>query len=180
MINTLSQYIRRQAAKLPSLTMIKDTLDDPKAQIGLILAERMINIPAQVVAPMYKMLLEEMTWAIEEKEPYTFTHYLILSRTYEEVASVLDEETRPKKKTKGAGSADKKETFYFHPEDEVSHRSAMAHGGYSYEKESADGTSDSKRAFQELGIKPQGHMILLEASKFEATVEALEEYLTSA
>jgi len=31
------------------------------------------------------MLLEEIAWAQEEKEPYTFSHYLILSKTYIEV-----------------------------------------------------------------------------------------------
>lgn len=124
---------------------------------------------------MYKMLLEEISWAIEEKEPYNFTHYLIFSKTYREVASALDEEDTPKaKKHKKAAKKGSSEMFYFHPEDEVLQRHAVASGSFGYLKEAAG--SDSKRTFQELGIKPEGHMILIEAAKFEGAVKALQEY----
>ena len=142
--------------------------------MGLIFTERLINIPVEVVPPMYRMLLEEITWALEDKEPYNFTHYLILSKTYQEVASKLNVgEDRPQKKKK---KQDSEEIFYFHPEDEVLHRHAVAHGNYTYIKQEADGQSDAKRAFQDLGIKPQGHMILLEASRVEEAVKAIEAF----
>jgi protein BCP1 len=126
---------------------------------------------------MYTMLLEEISWAVEEKEPYNFTHYLILSKTYEEVESKLDmEESRPqKKKKKNAGG--KTERFYFHPEDEVLQRHASSHGTFEYTQKQADGASDSKRAFQELGIKPAGSLILIEGDKFEGAVKAMTAYL---
>lgn len=124
---------------------------------------------------MYKMLLEEISWALEEKEPYNFTHYLVFSKTYREVVSTLDEEVSPKQKKQKKG--DKKRSsgmFYFHPEDQALQKHALAYGSFEYLKEA--GGSDAKRAFQELGIKPEGHMILIEAAKFEAAVKALQEY----
>lgn len=151
------------------------------AQVGLVLTERLVNIPAEVVPPMYKMLLEEISWALEEKEPYTFSHYLILSKTYLEVQSALDEGIpRPQKKNKKAASSkdnEEKEVFYFHPEDEVLQKHALAYGGFTYVKEEGEGQADAKRTFQDLGIKPRGHMILIDSSKFEAMVSALEQYL---
>ena len=139
------------------------------------MTERLINVPAEVTPPMYTMLLEEIQWALEEKEPYTFSHYLILSKTYVEIASKLDvEDDRPKKKKKARASS---ETFYFHPEDEVFHRHALCQGGFDYTTVQDAGHSDSKRAFQEMGIKPQGHMILIEASKFAAAVHEVAECL---
>ncbi len=124
---------------------------------------------------MYKMLLEEISWAVEEKEPYDFTHYLVFSKTYREVASALDEEATPKsKKQKKASRKGRSESFYFHPEDEVLQKHAAVAGSFEYQKEA--GGSDAKRTFQELGIKPEGHMILIEAAKFEAAVKALQEY----
>ena len=144
------------------------------------LCERLVNIPAEVVPPMYKMLVEEITWAVDDKEPYTFSHYLILSKTYEEVESQLDqEEDRPKKKCKKGGGKHRKEVFYFHPEDEVMQRDAIAYGDFSYLNEGHDGQADSKRAFQELGIRPQGHMILIDAQKFNAVVHAIQALLAA-
>ena len=175
----LINYVSRKSSASPQLSQLSTILSsESPAQVGLILTERLINIPAQVIPPMYKMLLEEISWALAEKEPYSFSHYLILSKTYTEVASSLDEEDdRPQKKSKKAN--DKVEQFYFHPEDELLERHAIAFGSFPYTKEAAEGHSDSKRAFQELGIKPQGHMILIQASKFEPAVEAVEELLSA-
>lgn len=127
---------------------------------------------------MYTMLMEEIEWAVEEKEPYEFTHYLILSKTYSEVASKLDEEeNRPQKKKKQKDA--QLVTMYFHPEDEALHRHAIAFGDYDYTKQGLDGSSDSKRAFQELGVKPQGHLTLLDKAKFADAVKAVGTYLSS-
>src|SRR6202000_936581 len=115
-------------------------------------------------SPMDKMLWEEIEWAIQDGKPYNFTHYLILSKTYTEVASKLDaEDDRPSKKTKGKSG--KSETFYFHPEDEVLQKHALGWANFDYTKQGDEGSSDSKRAFQEVGVKPSGHIILIEGDK---------------
>lgn len=172
----LIEYIKRKASSNPSLAQLANLFSQPIIpRIGLILTERLINVPSEVVPPMYTMLLEEIQWALEEKEPYTFSHYLILSKTYTEVESKTHmEDDRPKKKVKAAAGP---ETFYFHPEDEVLHRHALCQGGFDYTTKHDDGYSDSKRAFQELGVKPQGHMILIEAAKFQEAVQGMAEFL---
>lgn len=172
------RYIKAQAKRNTALSKLDDLVQNStSARVGLILTERLVNIPSEVVPPMYKMLLEEISWAIEEKEPYDFTHYLILSKTYREVASALDGEDTPKsKKQKKATNKGALEVFYFHPEDEVLQRHSSCFGSYEYLVEGA--RSDSKRTFQELGIKPEGHMILIEANKFEVAVKELQEYFS--
>ena len=179
-IQQLTKYLvektaGQHSAPMKALTKLLDPVNS-EAQVGLILTERFINMPHQIVPPMYNMLLEEIRWANDEKEPYQFTHYLIVSKTYTEVASKLDAEgDRPQKKSKKAATA--AETFYFHPEDEVLQRHALATCNFEYSKQGEEGSSDSKRTFQELGVKPQGHLILIEASKFEGAVKAAGEYL---
>lgn len=146
------------------------------ARVGLVLTDRLINIPAEVTPPMYKMLLEEITWAQDEGEPYHFTHYLILSKTYLEIASLLadaDETTPKQKKAKKTEQKSALESFYFHPEDQILHNFAATYADYTYKTEANQ--SDSKRAFQDMGIKPQGHMILIEAEKLKPAVKAMLE-----
>ena len=62
--------------------------------LGLILTERMVNMPVEVAPPMYKMLNEEVEWALEEREPYDFEAFLVLSKTYTEVPCQLDMEDK--------------------------------------------------------------------------------------
>lgn len=179
-IKTLVQYLTSRSTSSSQLSQIKDLLTSQSSgqhEVGLILAERLLNVPPEVIPPMFTMLLEEVAWANQENEPYTFSHYLILSKTYKEVESnIVEEESRSSKKQKKAkGAADN--TFYFHPEDEVFQRYAMAHGNFSYSSVPDSGRADSKRAFQDLGIVPQGHLILIERSKFEEAVKAVSDFL---
>jgi protein BCP1 len=178
-VKQLTKYLTSKASGTVK-ELAKLLSPDSEAQVGLILTERFVNMPHQVVPPMYTMLQEEIQWANDEKEPYNFTHYLILSKTYTEVASKLDaEDDRPSKKSKKASKDGAADMFYFHPEDEVLARHAVGSCGFEYEKQGDEGSSDSKRAFQELGVKPQGHMILIEAAKFDEAVKAVAEYLGS-
>lgn len=134
-------------------------------------------MPPQVIPPMYNMLMEEISWALEDSEPYTFTHYLVLSKSYKEIQSKLDlEESRPQKKSKKGG--DSAQRFFFHPEDEILERHAMCSGEYAYTHKQDDGHSDSKRAFQELGIRTAGSLTLLDGAKFETAVKALTEFMS--
>lgn len=174
-IKDITQYITEKAKSNPTLAPISNALSS-SSQVGLILTERLINAPSEISPPMYCMLIDELEAAVEDKEPYEFTHYLLISKTYHEIASALDQEDAPKQK-KSKASKISKETFYFHPEDEVLQRHAVAHGSYEYTKDEGEGMADSKRAFQEMGIKPQGSMILIEASKFEGASKAISEYL---
>jgi len=174
-VKDLTQYILDKAESNPSLSVVSSAISS--AQVGLILTERLINAPSEISPPMYGMLIDELEAAIEDKEPYEFTHYLIISKTYHEIASTLDQEDAPKHK-KSKASKISKETFYFHPEDEILQRHAVASGSYEYTKDEGEGIADSNRAFQEMGIKPQGSMILIEASRFEGAAKAISEYLS--
>lgn len=176
-IKDLTQYIIEKSKSNPALAGIGGLVStDPNARVGLILAERLINVPSEISPPMYTMLIDEIEAAVEDKEPYDFTHYLLISKTYREVESTLDREDAPrtkKNKSNKAGS----ETFYFHPEDEVLQRHALLSGSFEYTKDEGEGMADSKRAFQELGIKPQGSMMVIEASRFEEAAKAISDYL---
>ena len=142
-IKDLTKYLISKSAN-PGLKDLPALLDpESDAQVGLILTERFVNMPHQIVPPMYSMLLEEIQWANQEKEPYEFTHYLVLSKTYTEVESKLDaEDDRPAKKSKKGANGGAGEVFYFHPEDEVLGRYAVGNCGFEYGKQGEEGSRD--------------------------------------
>lgn len=153
---------------------VPEVLASGDAQVGLVLAERLLNMPAEVIPPMWSCMVDEVEAAVEDGEPYEFTHYLVVSRAYREVASSLDQTSRRQKKAR-----DEAELQYFHPEDEEMRKHAVASGTYEFTRE-GESVADSKRAFQEMGIKPCGLMMLIEADKFQGAVQAIAEYVGSA
>ena len=139
-------------------------------------------MPAEVIPPMYDMTLDELS-AEDDDKPFSCTHYLLLSKTYQEVESNLDQESgkmhKRKKQKSGANSKTGSSMFYFHPEDEVLQRHAQLYGGFDYLREQ-EGQSDSRRAFQDLGIRPRGHLILIESEKLSPAVAAVKQYISQA
>lgn len=48
------------------------TAEEPR-HVGLVLSERLVNMPAQVVPPMYRMLQEELSWARDDVSDVSLT-----------------------------------------------------------------------------------------------------------
>ena len=151
-IKDIVAYVLEKSNSAPELSSLGSVLSAQNAQVGLVLAERLINVPSEISPPMYTMLLDEIEAAKEDKEPYQFTHYLIISKTYREIASSLDQEDAPRTKKSKAGKAGK-EMFYFHPEDEVLQRHAIISGSYEYTKDEGEGMADSKKSIPRSGYK---------------------------
>jgi protein BCP1 len=161
----------------PVIELLQSQVDGSgDAKVGLILAERLVNMPSEIAPPMYSMLIDELEAAVEDGEPYEFTHYLLLSKTYQEVQSTIATGEDGERKTKKAKESKSSAVFYFHPEDEVFYKHAAMHGSYEYTKDD-ESVADSKRAFQDMGIKSFGSLILIEAAKFKIAVQAVAEYL---
>ncbi|KAK4651636.1 Mss4p nuclear export [Podospora pseudocomata] len=177
-VKQLAEYLADRATKSQDETLAKVVpevlLGEGKQQVGLVLAERLLNMPAEVIPPMWSCMIDEIEAAVEDKEPYEFTHYLVLSRTYLEVESTLNQTERKNKRSKATG-----ELQYFHPEDEEMRKFATAAGSFEYTKEGQAAVADSKRAFQEMGIKPVGFMMLIEAEKFPKAVQGITEYVAT-
>ncbi|KAI0935566.1 hypothetical protein AcV5_003962 [Taiwanofungus camphoratus] len=93
--------------------------------VGLLFSERLINIPVQVVPHMYRMLADEIQWALDDNEPYAFSHLLLFSRTYRPTPdddAYADPAAPPPKRQKHtpAPLAPANDGVYpFHPEDAV-------------------------------------------------------------
>ncbi|KAK7207275.1 p21-C-terminal region-binding protein-domain-containing protein [Myxozyma melibiosi] len=145
--------------------------DDAKTNTAILFSERLINMPTEVVPPMYNMLLDEMKKAVDNGEKYDFDYYIIVSKSFTEIESKIDEEDdRPKKKKKKAAQTSK-EIFYFHAEDELFTKNAEQSMVYQFSNEAQE--ADSKRAFQDYGIAPQGQLMVIAKDKFASTVSEM-------
>jgi protein BCP1 len=65
-IKALVDYILKKAGASSTLYLTLETLLSPPQHVGFIFSERLINMPVQVVPPMYRMLSDEINWANDE------------------------------------------------------------------------------------------------------------------
>ncbi|KAG6330127.1 hypothetical protein ID866_8962 [Astraeus odoratus] len=132
-LKNLMEYTFSKTSADPSFHSTLSSLLAPKTQVqdqaqphvGVILCERLINMPVQVIPPMYRMLVEEMQDAIADGDPYEFSHYLFVSRVYRltaEEEEAMAAAQRNSKRHKPSGNSDlcqsRDGVYSFHPEDE--------------------------------------------------------------
>lgn len=135
-ISNLSTYLLNRA-KSASNQSLYNTLNqllssESSSQVGLLLGERLVNMPVVLMPHMLRFLLEELESASKsvsipkyassitkntKGQAYNFTHYLIPARTYIESDNDVEmDDQGPTKKQRG-GNNSKLQTF--HPEDDI-------------------------------------------------------------
>lgn len=94
-LQALSAYLLAKASSSPTLqsqlaSLLASTAPSTPSSpthLGLILSERLVNMPSQLTPPLYRILADEITQAIKRGEEYNFSHLIFLSRVF-----VVDEE----------------------------------------------------------------------------------------
>ncbi|AQZ10770.1 BCP1 (YDR361C) [Zygosaccharomyces parabailii] len=118
-----SNYARYLKKDERMATFLRTVEANAKKSCALVLSERLINMPAEVVPPLYKITLEDVTSALGNGNNYDF--YVILSRKYEvnfDTDSDSDDEgERSKKRVK------QEEVDYFHAEDRYFEKNSKLH-----------------------------------------------------
>ncbi|KAI9497579.1 protein bcp1 [Zychaea mexicana] len=155
--------------------------------VGWVVSERFVNMPMEIMPPMYNMMQEETKQAVENGEPYQFEWYMFISKTYKEVSPTVDEEgdeempqakPQPKKKGKkkaAAAAQDTAEVFYFQPEDEVIDQYAEYKVDFKFTNREKEASSDAKRAFSDFGIAPARRLMLVHHSKLQEAINEIEK-----
>lgn len=174
-IKAIIQYILEKSKVNPQAEALLQTSLGPTGlnstkHVGLLLSERLINMPVQVVPPMYRMLADEIQWAIDDNEPYRFSYYLVVSRTYrlstKEAAELHSKAPRSKrhKGTAPLGGG----VFPFHPEDDVLAKFASHTFDFSL-------TSSQPREQDSFGLDTGGRIMIIPSENLPQIAIALNE-----
>jgi len=175
-MKALTQYILEKSKSNPGAEAMLQVLLGPSGlrsenHVGLLLSERLINMPVQVVPPMYRMLTDEIQWANDDNEPYKFTHYILVSRIYRltaEEAAELHAKAPQSKRHKGGLPTNTGGVFPFHPEDEVLEKFASHIFDYSF-------TSSQPREQDSFGLDTGGRVMIIPSEKLPQIVSTLNE-----
>ncbi|CAO3622576.1 unnamed protein product [Mucor fragilis] len=160
------------------------SLSSADKHVGWVVSERFINMPVEIMAPMYTMLTDELKNAVKEKEPYVFEWYMFISKTYKEVTSTIDEdgEEPQSKKVKASSSSAAEapsESFYFQSEDEIIAKYAEYQYDFKFTNKEKEQAADSRRAFSDFGIAPARKLLLVHKSKFNDMVNEITKTCSS-
>ncbi|XP_030960645.1 protein BCCIP homolog isoform X1 [Quercus lobata] len=104
----------------------KDVVDDLRLilgeqakNVGLLVSQRVVNLPPQLLPPLYDALFDEVSWATEDepteelRKSFCFKFYIIFSKIYKH--------KNADQKTKLSNDSDEA-IIYTKPEDEIFHR----------------------------------------------------------
>ncbi|KIM81735.1 hypothetical protein PILCRDRAFT_97612 [Piloderma croceum F 1598] len=197
-IKSLIAYIlNKSSTNKPLHTILQSLLPTPNnpnpnsAHVGFVFSERLINMPVQVVPPMYRMLADEIKWALDDNEPYTFSHLIFISRTYrlspeeeeeEEQLSQPPPPSHPAKRQKASNTQSSARglgvaadgIYPFHPEDEYIQKLASHTHDYPLHP-THQNTNAPPREKDAFGLDTRGRMMLLPAERFLEVVSGLSE-----
>ncbi|KAL0811418.1 hypothetical protein ABMA28_009821 [Loxostege sticticalis] len=99
-IRTLLTTLAEENANDKTKALVKKILSDDASQVGLVINERILNIPAAISVPLFSSLQSELEKAVRKNMPYTFQYLIWISKTYntgEEASEVLfaNQEEKP-------------------------------------------------------------------------------------
>ncbi|KAI9504770.1 p21-C-terminal region-binding protein-domain-containing protein [Coemansia spiralis] len=160
-------------------------MKDQVAQIlggraGLLVSERIINIPPHVVAPMLRMLTDEMKTA----ELCDFEHYVLICPMYTETAAIeedSDDESNKKKplvtvrRNKNAAAKTSEQPSYLHPEDEFIEEFACLKFDYKFTRSKR--AAESRNSFTDTGLAPSRRCLVIHKSNLSQLVDRLNDVL---
>ncbi|RKP09982.1 p21-C-terminal region-binding protein-domain-containing protein [Thamnocephalis sphaerospora] len=175
LIDYLVDRCRKNQAVVDVLNGARQRQPGGWKDVAFLFNERLINMPVQVVPPMFKMLTEEIQWALDDHEPYQFEWYALLSKTYREVAPTADDDMPDAPLPQGKKKKNKKEpiVYHYHAEDEIVDQFADIKQDFQFSKPPP--VADAMRAFQESGIAPARRLYLIRREKMPALMAALEK-----
>lgn len=184
-VKPLVEYlIARLPTPSPFRTLLQSTSSpQSKTRIALVVSERLVNLPVQLMSPLWKMTIDEVEKAQKEGTPdLDFTHYLLISRVYkmdvgdENIdtamsSTVTQPSSKKTKKAKPTGPAVTSGLFHYHPEEEFLEQSAL-------HKHTFDFKTSQPRNEESFGVEQKGRISIYDAKNMQAALKIMEDALT--
>ncbi|KAH8970878.1 hypothetical protein BDL97_02G112000 [Sphagnum fallax] len=125
----IHKFLERKSVQKPEACNLEELWSKHSKEVGLLLSERLVNIPIELAPPLYQGLFDEVFWATEDEptgelqEFFKFKYYLVLTRVFEElIKDEIAHENSAQRKRQKQDSQKSGELIYIKPEDEILHK----------------------------------------------------------
>ncbi|KAL7110725.1 hypothetical protein ACP275_05G043800 [Erythranthe tilingii] len=112
----LKDYLLKVCRDMDVIPQLKSLIGERAKDVGLIVSQRVVNLPPQLLPPLYDSLFDEVNWATEDepteelRSSFRFKFYLIISKIYKHKNADGD---------KGTTKNGDESVIYIKPEDEL-------------------------------------------------------------
>nr|XP_043607533.1 protein BCCIP homolog [Erigeron canadensis]XP_043607540.1 protein BCCIP homolog [Erigeron canadensis]XP_043607548.1 protein BCCIP homolog [Erigeron canadensis]XP_043607556.1 protein BCCIP homolog [Erigeron canadensis] len=126
---------------------LESYLGEQAADVGLLISQRVVNTPPQLLPPMYDGLFDEISWATEDepteelRKSFCFKYYLMVSKIYKR--------KNGDHKKKGSSSSEEA-IIYIKPEDEIFHN--LCAWSFSFPLRSHQVTTNELKEYRSMGL----------------------------
>ncbi|KAK5960998.1 protein-transporting protein BCP1 PWA37_001522 [Arxiozyma heterogenica] len=126
--NKTCDYVKYLIKVDPKLSTFLQTIDNTgNKSCALVVSERLINMPPEVVPPLYKITLEDVSKSLNESDKEHYDFYLIATRKYEVNFDIDDDSSRNNNSERSNKRVKQEEIDYFHEEDRFFEKYAKIH-----------------------------------------------------
>ncbi|XP_028783919.1 protein BCCIP homolog isoform X3 [Neltuma alba] len=118
-IEELKDFLLKVCKEKGTFDQLKLLLGEQAHDVGLLVSQRVVNLPLQLLPHLYDALFDEVSWATEDepteelRNSFKLTHYIIYSKIYKHKNA---EQNRKLNKD------DDNAIIYIKPEDELFHK----------------------------------------------------------
>ncbi|PPD79966.1 hypothetical protein GOBAR_DD23117 [Gossypium barbadense] len=121
-ITELKEFLLNICHEKDKIGNLRSLLGDEAQKVGLLVSQCVVNLPPELLPPLYDALFDEISWATEDEPTeelrncFRFKFYVVVSKFYKHKNA----------NQKRSSSTDKDEAFvYIKPEDEILHKLSM-------------------------------------------------------
>jgi len=155
---------RSKRSKSDNFKQFQDMIEDQNTELGFLLNERFINIPAKISVPLLESLSKEMKEANEKKQlPFKFDKLMMICK--------INKLKKAKKNTNPDA------LLFANAEEEIISEEALYHFDYDVSNE-RDALLAGNWSSKDDTYSPWRRIIVLEASRLDAIVDKIRSSLT--
>ncbi|XWS09263.1 hypothetical protein CRYUN_Cryun40dG0070800 [Craigia yunnanensis] len=121
-ITELKEFLLNICQEKDKIGNLRSLLVEKAQNVGLLVSQRVVNLPPELLPHLYDALFDEVSWATEDepteelRNSFHFKFYIVVSKIYK----------HKKANQKRSSSTDKDEALvYIKPEDEIFHKLSM-------------------------------------------------------
>ncbi|CAE6086048.1 unnamed protein product [Arabidopsis arenosa] len=113
----LQEFLLKVCSEKNVASDLELLLEKKAKDVGLLVSQRVMNLPPQLLPPLYDGLLDEVSWATEDEPTeelrgsFRFKSYILITKIYKL--------KHPKQRKPCRGEKENEETIFLKPEDEI-------------------------------------------------------------